>query len=92
MSDAPIPLNAARAEREDDNSLMTPIDALQSAIAQIKSGDIKCEKILIMTLHEDEETRDYDPGYIGANISSSEMLALIETVKIGILKNMCLVE
>ncbi|MBW3099246.1 hypothetical protein [Pseudohoeflea coraliihabitans] len=75
-------LNAARALRDNDNSHMTPADALRFALEGIESEDIKCNKMLVLSLNTERCPDSYDTGWIAANLSGSEIIALLEIVKI----------
>ena len=59
---------------KDDNSLITPEQCLEEALREIKSGERKCNKVLILTL--DDTERKFNNGYYCANMRVSEMLSL----------------
>ena len=85
----PISLNAERAKREDDNKLISPIEALQDAIRAIESGEVKADSLLIITL--DRGTNDdklFEYEWFASRISASDILALLEVSKTGALRSM----
>lgn len=78
-------INAARANREDDNTLLSPIEALQDAIARIEDGQ-PVDKLLILTLDTSDD--QFSAGFQACNIKASEMLALLEVVRTKVLISM----
>ena len=77
----PISLNVARADRENDNSLLSPVDALREAIRDIENGEYPAERILILRLDHGEDGNEFNVGWHAANINSTMMIALMEAVK-----------
>jgi len=77
-------INALRAEREDDNTLLSPVEALQDAIADIQDpkNTHKPTKLVIIGLNNDES---YDVSFWLSNIKASEVLALLEYMKADML-------
>lgn len=81
-----VSLNSARAERDDDNRHMTPADTLREALADIESGERPATSLMALTLDTDE--KQFSSGWYAANLKSSEMIALMETVKAALLRDM----
>jgi hypothetical protein len=81
-------INAIRANRENDNGLLSPIEALQDAIADIEAGETKCQSILILALDRGEDETCFDIKFNSSNLKSSEMLALLECMKARVLTMM----
>lgn len=79
-------LAAARAGRENDNSLISPAECCEEVANSIRSGDLKCNSALVLCL--DTDGGAWDMKFAASNIRCSEMLALLETAKIEILKSM----
>lgn len=75
-------INALRAERAGDNSLLSPVECLQDAVADLESGERKANKALILLL--DDEDGAYNFGFRASNLRSSEMIALLEKVKMHV--------
>lgn len=61
------------AARSNNNQLSDPISLLKDALAEIETGERKCNKLLILTL--DDET-GYDVGFYAAKMKCSELIAL----------------
>lgn len=87
MSDV-VSLNAARADRENDNTLLTPVDALRDVIAKIGTGQTVCDKLLVLHLDTGADGDRYDIGFNASNMRASEMLALLEVAKVVVLRQM----
>jgi hypothetical protein len=84
-------LNALRANRENDNSLLTPLECLEDAAADIRSGQRKCQKLLILCLDAGDDGMAYALSFFASNMKSSEMVALCEAMKARTLRNMDLI-
>lgn len=70
--------NAALAEKAGDNSLWTPLDCLEDAANDLRSGK-KATSVLVITL--DASDGGYDVRCQMANLKASECLALLEVAK-----------
>lgn len=79
-------LGAHRAERADDNRLLTPLECLREAIAEIESGDRSCDGVLVLTL--DRSGEYFRVGYYASNMKASEIIATCEIMKTRALKAM----
>ena len=75
-----VNINVARADKENNNTLLTPADCLEGTLAEIKNGK-RCDRLLILTLSEGGDGRDYDNGFRACNLSCSQMLSLLEVTK-----------
>lgn len=79
-------LAAARADRENDNTLISPAECCDDAARTIRSGKRKADAALVLTLSRVEGK--FDVGYFASNLKASEMLALLEVAKVRILQTM----
>lgn len=84
-------LNAARADREDDNRLQTPVDCLEVAATNIRSGKTPCDKLVVLRLDTGPEGNHYDVGFNISNMKASEVIALLEVAKMKMLQSMSIV-
>ena len=93
MSDAEIrSINALRAAKKDDNSLLTPAECLEDAAQDIRSGETVADKAMAILLNTGEDGAFYDIRWYASNMRSSEMLALLEATKIRILTAMSFIQ
>lgn len=83
-----ISLNVVRADRQNDNTLLTPVEALRDVIAKIGSGETVCDKLLVLHLDTGADGDRYDFGFNACNMKASEMLALLDVAKVVILQQM----
>jgi len=81
-------LNAARAEREEDNSLLSPAEMLEDAAADIKRELVKATSALALLLDAGEDGKKYSVSFYASNLKGSEMVALCEAAKVLILQTM----
>lgn len=81
-----VSLGLERAKRTNDNTTVTPAECCEDAAADLRSGERKASKLLILTL--DTEDGGYVPGWYAANLSASEMLALMEVARAVLLREM----
>lgn len=79
-------INALRAEKEDDNNLLSPVEALEDAAEDIRSGKVKCNKLLIISL-DTGDGYDYDIQRWMSHLQVSEAVALMEAVKYQFMKD-----
>lgn len=82
----PISLGLERAKRTNDNTTITPVECCEAAAADLRSGERTADKLLILTL--DTEDGHYVPGWYAANLSASEMLALLDVARALLLREM----
>jgi len=57
-----------------NNTLITPIQALQDIIRDIESGKLDCNKLLILSVKADEQ--NFKWNFYASNIKVSEMMSL----------------
>lgn len=78
----------ATIERIGDNrpGLQNVLNTLHQAQSAIESGDVSPEKAIIIFLEEDDG--DYDPTFFNAGMAASEMIGLLEVIKVTLLKLM----
>ena len=81
-------LSVARAERENNNSLLTPVECLTIAVREIENGERKCQSILVITLNRGDDNKGFGVGFYASNLKASDQLALIEVMKAFILTDM----
>lgn len=80
-------INALRADREKDNTLLSPIECLEDAAADLRSGDRSCNKLLVLMLDADEGDKKFHyVGYHASHLRLSECVALLEIAKHRFLK------
>ena len=79
-------INALRATRENDNSLLTPVEALEDAAADLRSGERKANKMVAILLNAEDD--DYHFGFVSSNMRVSEMVALLEAAKTRLLRTL----
>lgn len=80
-------LSAARADRENDNRLVSPAECLEEMAKKIRSGR-PCTSVLVLSLDIGEDGENYDTGFVASNLKGSEMIALMETVKHDVVRLM----
>lgn len=73
-------INALRADKENDNSLLSPLETLEDAAEDIRSGKCRCDKLVILML-DIGDGGDYRVGYRACSLRSSEAVALLEAGK-----------
>jgi hypothetical protein len=81
-------INAIRAERDGDNTLLSPVECLEDVVSDIKTGKCPCTKVLVLTLDRGEDGESYGVRFFASKLSCSEMLALLEVSKARILSYM----
>ena len=81
-------LGAARADRQNDNRLLTPAECCEEAARDIRSGATPCDKVLVLRLNTGEAGASYRVGFNASNLACSETLALLDVARIEILKAM----
>jgi hypothetical protein len=88
MSDIETPsLAVARAAKNNDNRLLSPLDMLSQAYKEIKSGEVTANKLVIIALDTGAEGEDYETSLFMCNIKTSEVIALLEVIKQGGIKS-----
>ena len=85
-------INVARADRENDNTLLSPVECLEEAAREIRSGEKRCTSVLVLRLDAGEDGDCYDIGFSACNLRSSEMLSLLEVAKTRVLSGMGFLE
>ena len=93
----PKPLSAVRADRANDNKLISPADTLRDCLNDIEEGRINPNKLVIIQLYDGQDdpeagdqgpVRAYDFNLYMSNIASSEVVSLCEAAKIRALQQM----
>lgn len=86
MTDDVTSLNVARAIRDGDNSLLSPLECVEDAAQEIRSGARTCDKVIVVTV--DTSSDRFAVGFYAAQIRASEMVAALEALKTRILTQM----
>jgi len=86
----PTLLNVERAKRENDNTLLSPLESMRDAANMIEDGTVKADAAFMIFLDRGDDPADPKFGlrWFASNIWASEMLALLECAKVEILKSM----
>lgn len=79
-------LNAARAIRERDNTLISPLECLEDAANDLRAGKHTATSALVLTL--DTTDGSYCLGFYASNLKASEMVSLCEAMKHRALQHM----
>ena len=79
-------LNAVRAEREDDNRLISPAEALRVLAREIESGAYECNGLVVLTL--DNEGNNFDVGIRASQLNASTLVTMFEAAKAIVLRDM----
>ena len=66
-------LGAKRAQEARDNRLWTPVECLEDAIRDLKSGQTKANKVVVLFV--DMSEGEFTVSHYSANIKASEILA-----------------
>lgn len=83
--DEPISLASRRVEESGDNSDWSPADCLQDSLREVRSGARAATSCLVLFL---DDTDGYSIGWCASNLSSTQMIALMESIKITLLRDM----
>lgn len=75
-------LNFRRALRDNDNAGVTPLEMLKNVVQRLESGDLEASKAFVMLADEDGTPL----VSCLADITTAELVTLIEVVKIDALK------
>lgn len=76
------------ADLRDDNRLITPEGTLLDALDQLQRGSKRAEKLVVVFLDTRPNGERYSVNYLASNITGSEMVALLETLKACVLRDM----
>lgn len=74
-------LSIARVKKIDDNRLITPIECLNDVVHDLETREIACNKLMIIRLNTNPDDKYYDVNFNCCNLSTQEMIALLEIVK-----------
>jgi hypothetical protein len=89
MDDNIQSLGAMRAEREQDNRLWSPIECLEEAIRDLKSGEMSCTGLVILFVDQgNEEKPVFTVNNYAANIRASSIITAFEAAKVRLLADM----
>ena len=81
-------LNAARADKAKDNTLLSPADCLEDALQELRSGVRVCDKLVVLALDTSPDNSGYAMGFYACNMKASEIVALCEAMKARMLQSM----
>jgi hypothetical protein len=79
-------INTIRADRENDNTLLSPVECLEDAAQDLRSGKTKCDKLLVLRLNTSDH--GYAIGFNASHLRASEIVALLEIAKTVFLRQM----
>jgi len=82
-------INALRADRENNNSLLSPIECLEDAAEDLRAGIKTPDKLLVLGLDTKED--GYRLSFWACNLRSSEIVALCEAMKMRVIRDMDLI-
>lgn len=88
MTDNVTSLGAARAIASGDNRLWTPIECLEDAIRDIKSGTMKADGVVVMFVDRGTDHTMFNVGHYSANIKASEIISAAEILKVKLFNDM----
>lgn len=81
-------LNAARADRENNNTLISPVECLEDAASGLRGGRLNAEKALVLLLDSGEDGDAYNVHFLSSNLRVSEMVSLLEAAKTRLLQTL----
>jgi hypothetical protein len=85
MSDV-ISLAEARAAKEEDSTLWTPLDMARALVRDIESGEINPDQISVQYLYENPEG-DRAHGFYAAGLNYLEHVGLLNIALAGVMKS-----
>lgn len=74
-------INVLRADRDNDNTLVSPLECLEDAAEDLRTGKRNCDKLLVLFLDSGPDGRDYGTALAASNMKGSEMIALLDITK-----------
>lgn len=88
MSDL-VDLRREKAKRATENHEWTVEDCLEDALEEVRSGERQADGVLILFVDRtDKENNQYSTGWQASHLRSTEMIALMEAIKVGLLRDM----
>jgi hypothetical protein len=87
MPRTPTQLNFRRAAVANDSRLCSPLEMLRQLIADIESGEIKPEQIIVLMM-EPTTDENWHYRFRCAGASSRDLLSLVTMAQADILKRM----
>lgn len=79
-------LNAIKADRENDNTLLSPKEMMLDVVADIDAGKLAPTKAIVITL--DDADGSYALNWHTCNARCSDMIAMAEVMKAMLLSQM----
>ena len=79
-------INAIRADRENDNTLLSPRDLMFDVVADIDDGTVSPTKAFVIVV--DDADGQYRLNWFASNAKASEIISMCEAAKIHMLKAM----
>lgn len=77
-------INALRADKENNNTLLSPVDTLLDLAEDISTGKVKCDKLLVVAL-DTGDGHSYNTHIRLRNMRVSEAIALVSIAKAKLL-------
>jgi hypothetical protein len=80
--DDPVNLNFIRAERENDNNLVSPLEMVEAVARDLRLGHHKATSAIVILLDTGPENSGrYETMQYASQIKCSEAIALLEIAK-----------
>lgn len=79
-------LNAIKAEREGDNTLLSPKEMMLDAVADIDAGKIAPTRAMVIVLNDQDGT--YQLNWYASGARCSDMISMCEVTKALLLTQM----
>lgn len=73
-------LNEARAHKEKDCRLWSPLEALEALVRDIKSGELNPSQLVVHHLTENED-KSQSLGYVAAGVTLPDHIALLRVAE-----------
>jgi len=86
--DDPIDFTQERARRLNDNRNADPVAVLRLAADEIEAGERPCDSVVVLMLNRGENDDSYGTSMMAADIRNSEIVALMEVLKIRLMQEM----
>lgn len=78
--------NAARADKAQDNSLISPLEQIEEAAEDLRSGKADATSAMVILLDRGKDGGDYNHHWYMSKLAASEAIALLEVVKAGLVR------
>ena len=75
-------IRALRANRDGDNTILTPLITLEDAAEDIRQQQLKCDKLLVVA----QNTESGLVSFYASSMTIHEMISLLELMKLHFLE------